>query len=229
MKWALGFVVTIFVSFLPPRYRGWWRHHESEEWNQPTVVSGLVQALGFAALYAYGYFWYRDWRIRTQLEMIEGVDVDPTFQAAVEYGAGVFSVFEYALNPLSMILLYFLIEGTVRMIAALSAGHCIGTLPLHLVAMVHGKLSRASAERALGPKAPDLVETGDGAEFDLRISCSRPKETWDRLMTISYKDELYEMAEHQQGPPPRRFVYLLRKMPPGKIVRGLEHYRPGEE
>lgn len=228
MRFAFAFLISTFLSFLPPQWRRWWRHAESEEWYAPTAVSSGLQFLTFSFLYVYGYFIYRAWRIQLQLDMTPDAAADPAFRAAVKYGAGIFSVFEYALNPVSLILLYMILESTVRMIGALAMKTSIGTLPLHLIAIVHQRLSKRRAQRALGPVVTDLVQRGDGTVFDLRIHSSRPKENWDRLMTIFYQDELYEVAGEENGEPPRRFVYLLRKMPPGKVVRGMHHYRPDE-
>ena len=47
-------------------------------------------------------------------------------------------------------------------------------------------------------------------------------------MTVSYEDQLYEVASQEEGTPPRRFVYLLRPKPDHKVVRGLHHYDPEE-
>lgn len=230
MKGIFRFLLGIFVSLLPPRYRG---SHDMAEFTGlkgPAIVSGLLQLLGFLYLHIYHLIYVYSSSLQGVSEQVfeSGKDIKLPMQQ-FSAGLGILGWLEYMINPVSLLLTYFLLEGMVRFVAALAAGETVATLPLALLARLHNRLDKASQEAALGPKAPDLVETGDGAEFDLRVSCSRPKETWDRLMTISYKDELYEMAEHQQGEPPRRFVYLLRKMPAGKIVRGLEHYRPGEE
>ena len=130
-------------------------------------------------------------------------------------GLGTLGLLEYMIHPVSLLLTYFLFEGMVRFIAALSTGQVLATLPLALIAGVHNRLDKAGEDKALGERTVDIVKKGDGAEFDLCILSSRPKFTWDKMMTISYQDQLYEMAEHREGPPPRRFVYLLRKMPGG--------------
>jgi hypothetical protein len=67
----------------------------------------------------------------------------------------------------------------------------------------------------------------NGTDYDLRIESCRPK-PWTALTTISYNDQLYEVAREFTGSPPRRFVYLLRKAPERKLVRGLHHYSPEE-
>jgi hypothetical protein len=77
------------------------------------------------------------------------------------------------------------------------------------------------------PPVADVVEPGDGAEFDLRIASCREK-PWDHLLTISYEDRLYEVAEERVDEGPRPFLYLLRFHPANKVVRRIHRYDPYE-
>ncbi|HEY5163101.1 MAG TPA: hypothetical protein VII81_08820, partial [Terriglobales bacterium] len=73
----------------------------------------------------------------------------------------------------------------------------------------------------------DLVQPGSG-DFALVIASCRPK-PWNNMTTISYEEKLYELAREAQAQPPRRWVYILRKRPESKIIRGaLYQYRPDE-
>jgi hypothetical protein len=67
----------------------------------------------------------------------------------------------------------------------------------------------------------------DDSKAELRIASCRPKD-WNAALTISYEDHLYEVARSFEEAPPRRFVYLLRRAPQSKVVRGLYHYDPNE-
>lgn len=53
---------------------------------------------------------------------------------------------------------------------------------------------------------------------------SKPK--WGHLMTDSYNDTLYEVTAYLEAAPLRRHVYLLRRAPEHKVVRGRHHYDP---
>ena len=97
-----------------------------------------------------------------------------------------------------------------------------------LVVSVWPRVKKLRAEWALGPRVVDTVERGDGRDYELRIASCRQKPNWNHLRTISFEDELYEVAKQEEGKPPRRFVYLLRKMPEGKVIHGLHHYRRDE-
>jgi hypothetical protein len=77
------------------------------------------------------------------------------------------------------------------------------------------------------PPIADAVEPGDGTEFDLPIASCRDK-SWDSLLTISYEDRLYEVAEERPGEPPHPFLYLLRFHPANKVVRRIHRYDPYE-
>ena len=229
MESVKAFLKLMLLSFLPARYRGVSALTEFEALRWPAMLSGLLQAavcagINFLRLLETQQFRVGDLGQRVLDAGHDTVLADRQFQL----GMGFVSLMEFVIHPVSLILFYFMFEGLVRYVAALTANQTVPTLPLHLVAKVHGRRDRAGEERALGERMIDLVEKGDGSEYVLRISSSRPKPNWDRLMTIQYDEQLYEMTEHKEGKPPRRFVYLLRKMPAGKIVRGLHHYRRDE-
>jgi hypothetical protein len=80
----------------------------------------------------------------------------------------------------------------------------------------------------MGPRVADVVERPGTPDGQLRIASCRPKPTWDHLMTVKYEDEFYEVGTEKMGTPPRPYVYLLRKLPQGKAIRSLHHYRPEE-
>ncbi len=229
MKAALAFLISILVSFLPPPWRRWWRHDESEELAFAAFISGILQMLTFFVLHLVHLFYFFEFGMQRAAReaLMAGQDIDMPMER-FGMSLGLMGWIEYMLHPVSLLLTYFLIEGSLRMIAGLAAKQAVATLPLHLLAMLQRGVARHSAERALGSKIVDRVETGDGPEFDLRIHTCRLRENWDRLMTISYRDNLYEIAEQTEGAPPHRFIYTLRKMPPGKVVRGMHHYRPDE-
>ena len=229
MKVALAFLISVLVSWLPPPWRRWWRHDESEELAFAAFISGALQVLAFLASHPIHLIhFYESSMMRQAREALDsGKDIGMPlehFQAA----SGFLGWIEYLLHPVSLTLTYFIIEGVVRMVAGLAAKQTIGTLPLHLLSMLQRGAARHSAKRALGPKIADRVERGDGGAFDLRIHTCRLRENWDRLMTISYQDELYEIVGQGDGTPPHRFTYALRKIPPGKVVRGMHHYHPDE-
>jgi hypothetical protein len=147
---------------------------------------------------------------------------------AVQFGAGFVVLVEYAIKPLTLLLVYFSIEGVLRLFAAWIGNECAGTMPLYLVAWGLGRIRRVWKERQLGPRVPDEVQQCKGISYDLCIASCRPKPGWDRLLTIEYNEQFYELYEEAKGCPPRPHIYRLRKLSPGRIIRGLHHYHPNE-
>ena len=144
-------------------------------------------------------------------------------------GFGLILALAYILRPLSVALLYFSIEGAVRLVAAVASGECIGTLPLYLLLVVQQKTRKEIREFKLGARIRDSVfPAPDGEpEYDLVIASCRPKD-WNHSLTISHEGRLYELVRWFETDPPRRFVYLLREAAQSKVVRGLHEYDPDE-
>ncbi len=145
-------------------------------------------------------------------------------------GMGIIFFLAYILLPVTLMLIYFGFEGAVRFVAAGATGEVVGTLPLALVDMAGQKWNAYYAEKKQGPRVPDLVSVPptDGSGYDLSIASCREKPGWDHLMTISYNETLYEVLDSVEGDEPRKHVYLLRRAPLHKVVRGLYHYDPEE-
>lgn len=234
----VNFLIGIALSLLPERYRSWWEPTSTVDFRRATMLSGLLQIVGCLFLLIHRYLAFFVQRVQELggTVMDSGKDIvlaDKTFQ----FGMGTIVTLEYLIQPLTLLLIYFGLEGLVRLGAAFITEELLPTLPLAVAVWVQERVGRRQAERALGPRVADLVERGDGKQYDLRILSCRPKPTWDRLMTVAFEDEHYEVVKEEAGRPPlqgepsgraRRFVYWLRKIPRGKIIRGLHHYDPNE-
>ncbi len=216
--WILGLV----ASLLPER----WRPVGLVSWPN-SFASGIAQLLTCGTVVLYRYFVYANARMMLVPASVTLSAAERNGETAV-MGLGIIILIEYLIHPVTILLIYFCIEGLVRAVAAYIGGETVGTLPLVLLAWVAQKYTARSYERSLGKRVPDVVEKPGPAGYDLRIASCRPKLGWDRLLTISYEDELYEVAEQESGSPPFQFVYLLRKKPEGKVIRGLHRYDPAE-
>jgi hypothetical protein len=129
--------------------------------------------------------------------------------------------------PLSLLLVYLAAEGLFRLVAAATTGEVLPNAILAIVAGLHGLAGSHYSEIKMGPRVADAIAPGTSPEFDLRVDSCRPKR-WTRITTIGYNDELYEVAKQFSGTPPRPYIYLLKRMPGGKVVRGIYHYDPSE-
>lgn len=225
----LGFLSGIVLSFLPKRYREWFP--ESMRWNLRlgAVLSGLVQCLGCLLIFSVRYLSFLQHRVGTLGGSAIARGAEEALGApAVQYGMGYVSMVEYVFHPLSLLLIYFTLEGALRFYAAAITEEIVATLPLHIVAWAQERLGQVRAERALGPRVADIVQQVYSGDYDLRIFSCRPKRNWDRLITVSYEGQLYAVAGEQQGKPPYRFIYHLQKTRFGWIVRNIHHYDPQE-
>ena len=214
-------LISSLASFLP------------QPWRRAISISELASAISGAAelVFCLGALIYR-YFIFTHLRMLADVNVmvkvaERGGETAV-MGSGLFLLMEYLIQPLTIVLCYFALEGVVRLVAATITEEVVPTLPLYLLLLLHQKLHRAGQERALGERIVDEVRFVESSPCCLRIASCRPKEGWNRLMTISYQDQLYEVAAAQEGNLPRPFVYLLRKKPDHKVIRGIHCYDPEE-
>jgi hypothetical protein len=225
----LSFLVGILISFLPKRYRDLFPDSLRGYLRAAAVVSGLVECLGCLGIFCVRYLVFLQQNVGALADRAIARGGEEVFGApAVQAGMGYVSTVEYIFHPLSLLLIYFTLEGAVRFYAAGITEEIVGTLPLHVVAWAQERLGQARAERALGPRVADIVEQVYSGDYDLRIFSCRPKRDWDRLITISYGDQLYAVVGEQAGKPPYRHIYHLRKTRFGWIVRNIHHYDPQE-
>ncbi len=220
-------LLGIFASLLPRSYRGRYLNDANVDIKRGAVLSGAAEFFltSVALWFRYPVFIHR--RMAESASAVAArYGSDKLVAGFSDLGSGVLGLVEYLLQPLSLLLIYFLLEAVVRLFAAVVSDEIVPSLPLQAVAWLHGAGARRQ-EITLGVRVIDLVQPGDEREYDLRIASCRPKD-WDQLLTISYNDQLYELSRELSGAPPRRFVYLLRKAPAGKVIRGLRHYDPAE-
>jgi hypothetical protein len=144
--------------------------------------------------------------------------------ASLDFSVGYLGLWAYILQPLNLLLIYLVAEGAVRLMAAVTTNEVIPSLPLAVLSWGQSFLSEAHSEWSMGERVPDSVEL-DPADSVLRIESCRPKQ-WNDLTTIRYRDQLFELATHTRGEPPRPYVYLLRLAPEHKVVRGMDDYDP---
>jgi hypothetical protein len=226
---SLGrFPLAMALTYLPASWRRKLNLLDLGDLRTPALISGILQIALFAALIALRYpAFVKSAMSSDAMERAQLAAMGKGGETAV-MGFGVILLAAYLVSPVTILLEYFLAEGFVRALAALVTGEVVPTLPLVGTAWALGRTQAAAAEKALGPRVEDLVQSGDGSLYHLLIASCRPKQGWDHLMTVSYQEHLYEVTAHAEGLPPRRFLYHLRRKPEGKVVRGLYHYDPAE-
>lgn len=214
MKHFLTYIAAVFMTILPPRYR------PDEGLRGPAMVSGLLQVLLFLFVLVFrAIAWIHP---RTDIDINTAVAVG----GARNFGSGIFLLVEFWMQPLHVFMFYLVIEGVIRVLAALVGHQVIGTLPLYPIAALHNFIDKRKHERELGDLIVDEVIRGGAQKgYDLKVYSCRPKLNWNPYMTIEFEGEFYQMFKEEPGASPRRFIYYLRKNPVGRVVVVIDHYR----
>ena len=218
MRGLVVYVYGMLLTLLPSRYRD----HEVLRGN--AITCGLLQTSASIFLIIYRMFAFVDQTSGSMGKRSELI-YDHIGGGAV-YASGVLALAEFAFHPLSIIGYYFCFEGVVRTMAALVAHQVIGTLPLYVVAGVHGVWRKRGYRRYVGNLIADEVVRGtERSNYDLKVYSCRPKLDWNSCVTIEFEDQFYQLMREEPGPERFRFVYYLRKNPIGRLVLQIRHYR----
>lgn len=204
MEWFLGLlfkVASVFVCLVPRRYRRSWPIRADADLRVPAIASGVLEILIGAP--------------GTALYVAVGLN-------AAKSGLGLAGL---VLNPM-LLFPFMLVEGIVRMLAAVGSAEILPTLPLQIVAWIHAARDGRAEDRERGELVVDVVEREDGVAYNLCIRSCRAKPHWNNYMTIRFEGDFYQMVREESGAGERKFVYLLRKNPPWRPVVVVYEYRP---
>jgi len=248
---ALGTVLAL----LPRRWRRGFGLDEAIPWARAAALSGCAESsLAFIGL----VYWYSHsvttWAANgLDSAMRNGPEAQVPGQAI-----GFSALMLWLIHPLTWCVGYFVLEGLVRLLAAVSTEQVVATLPLVGVDWIYGKLSgrapEGDAKHTPSAKAqvqefvsslkrgvmvlrlPHLEdecrETGEGPESFLEIHASHPKAEWNPPRVVRMGDAYYRLEGAVQGKPPRPFIYRLRRLAagvPGRTVLVYESPLPARE
>jgi hypothetical protein len=222
LSFAMDLFLSTLLSFLPKRYREMFTPDELPA--AAGIWSGLLEALTSAGLLVRGYYAYMSWRMANLPAEVFTKAGEKGGESAI-MGMGSIFMLEYLILPTTILLAFFMFEGFVRAIAATGADEVLPSVPLQILAFLHGHLSARNDERRLGTRIRDEVQPV--AAGSLLIASCRPK-PWTQLTTISHEGVLYELINESEGLAPRRFVYTLRRKPLTAVIRGIHDYNPDE-
>ena len=251
--WRLA--LGIVLAPLPRRWRHEFGLGEAIPWPRAAAVSGCAESLlAFVGL----VYWYSHsvttWAANAlDSAMRNGPEAQVPGQAI-----GFSALVLWLIHPLTWCVGYFVLEGLVRLLAAVSTEQVVATLPLVGVDWIYGKLSarapEGDAKHAPSAKAqlhefvfslkqvvmalrlPHLEDecrgTGEGPESFLEIHASHPKAEWNPPRVVRMGDAYYRLEEAVQRKPPRPFIYRLRRLAagvPGRTVLVYESRLPAKE
>lgn len=217
----MAFLTAMFMALVPRSWWGQWQPDSTVTLRRAALAEGALQLAVAGVLLVWRYvlfFALRAQQLSPVANSNEGTQLYYSFIVTVEY---------LLVHPWSWLLEYLSLEGAVRALTAWTSGEAVPNWVLRLLAWATASAAGRRAEAALGTRVADAVLPGDGREIALRIASCRPK-SWTPAVTISFRDELFELVREEAGAPPRRHVYLLRKAPASKLVRGVHQYDPEE-
>ena len=220
MDWP-NFLRGIFYSALPKSYWRSWRPSSTADFERSAIVSGLLECVVAFCLLILGYWHF----LIVRTHQLQGASA--TNEGSQLYVMTVLTL-EYVFHPFSLIALCMAGDGALRSWAAFFTDEVVPSIPLRITAFLQDRRQAKKREKSFGPELIDVFEHCPGEEDCLKISSTRPKEGWRRSISIAVQGEFYEVAGVESSPGPRPFVYLLRKMPMGAVIRGAYRYDPPE-
>ena len=211
------FIAGIYYSLLPQQWWRGWRYASTADFARSATVCGLAEMglFGWLTLQRFGHHMVARSKLVADVGMNEGTQL------------WVLAVFiaDFLIQLVSLVLIYFTLEGFARGYNAWLHDQVLPTLPLSLLARWQQKSRAATQEKALGERVRDFVERQSDGE--LRIASCRPKD-WTISTTISYEDQMWELAKSEELQGPRRYVYRLKLRSSSVPIRALRKYDPEE-
>jgi hypothetical protein len=204
------------LSYCPAWVRQTYRPESTLRILRAATWGGLGQLLlaGFALVLGLKNYFFT--RLHALAPHADGVN--STGEAVIVWMVA----FEYLLHPLSLLLIYLAIEGSIRFVGGLIAGEVVPSMAISLLFKVSDVLTRSHAQRQSFPAIPDLIEhLPDGR---VQISSAKAKIGWNASITVGISSQWFEVEREEEGKAPRPFTYILRPAPLGKILRRYEEY-----
>jgi hypothetical protein len=245
------FLLGPFLALLPKRWRALLRGRESIGWHTAGTLSGFGESLIalIAMMYWYSYS-VTGWVSRALDAALAG-KMGP---GVTDQEIGFTAVVIFATHPLTWLIAYAGVEGSVRLVGAAFTENNLGILPLFVLDKIYLKLtgqSGPSAAKAAGyeqgnwssytgairervrlsaaPLLPDeLCLSKNGTDEILEIRACRRKPDWTPPKTVRYQDVFYRLEASSDGPGPRPFRYRLRRLTAGVMGRTVLVYAPEE-
>jgi hypothetical protein len=247
---VLTYLLGPFLALLPRRWRKSLPRGSGVEWGRATVLSGFAEGAVALAALLYWYSYYMNLLVNNGLDSA----LSGKMGGATDHAIGFTALVIWATHPLTWLLAYAGVEGSVRLAGAAFTETNLGILPLFLLDKIIVKLSgrnEPNATKAAGykegnlssyagaikektllkklPQVPDeMCIRGDGPEEMLEIRACRRKPDWNPPRTVRYRDSFYRLEACSDGVPPRPFRYTLRKLSAGVMGRTVLIYTPEE-
>ena len=247
----LTFLLGPFLAALPKRWRQSLPMQKLIEWQIASVLSGFAEFLFGVAMML---FWY-SYSVTTWVSRgLDAALAGKTGPNVNDQQIGFMAIFIFATHPLTWLIAYVAVEGSIRLVGAAFAENNLGILPLFVADKIFLKVTGQSGPGiaqaagytetnlssyvgAIREKTrvmrtaiiPDeLCVTREGGDEFLEIRACRTKPDWTPPRTVKYQDTFYRLEESPRGSEPRPFRYRLRRLSAGVMSRTVLVYAPEE-
>ena len=209
---------------MPEPWRAKLPSAESIRWRPATFISGALEAL--LSLYALVVWYSYSVTHHTPVQLERALRAHPSVHPN-EMMMGLLGYVFVALNPVTWILCWFWFEGVIRALGAAFTEEIVGTLPLWIIDKSYRIFRQRRQERQRPPLLPDEVAWfKDGQVEFVKVASCQPKPTWQDRPTIRFQGEFFKIERAIACTDLRPYVYHLRRLQPGEIVRAPENYDP---
>jgi hypothetical protein len=218
---------AMLLSLLPARYRAMSRLDATRQLWLAAIFCSSAQVIIFSFIFVATFInestgiWEQASEVVLNNE--KGPEMDPV---QVRLTTGVLGLTAFTLRPVPLSLAYMAVEGAMRAFMAVAMGTILPTLPLGIVAAVHGLFGARKRREAAAVLAIDIVEPARDDTYDWHVLSAQPKREWGPYTGIQYKGELYLLDGEQSELGLRPFGYRLRKNPPGNLLVVVSNYDP---
>jgi hypothetical protein len=243
-SFVLTYIAGPLAALLPARWRNALPFAGHVQWPRAATLSGVLEiaAAVFALVNWYQYTMYPivDRGVDLALNGKLGGVTDQQIAGAA------YTVF--LLHPLTWVLVYFFMEGAVRLCGAAFADNVLGILPLGFIDRTLSLATNRTEARPAFPvqrnaqsfagavrertmlsrlkQVPDeLHYATDQAQELLEIWASRRKDDWLAPKVVRVDDQYYRLEENSVENGPRPFRYRLRRLERGVPGRSVLLYK----
>ena len=239
------YIAGPLAALLPYRWRKALPFAGLIQWNRAAILSGILQIA--AAILALA-----NWYQYTMYPIVDrGVDMAlkgklPGEVTDQQIAGAAYMVFLF--HPLTWLLIYFFLEGAVRLCGAAISENVLGTLPLGLIAWAQSLVTGRTASKPEYPvernaqsfagavrerailsrlkQVPDELHFAtDQTQELLEIWASRRKDDWVAPKVVRVDEHYYRLEGNSVEHGPRPFHYRLRRLERGVPGRSVLLYK----
>ena len=248
---VLTYFLGPFLALLPRRWRNLLPYGSGMNWRRAMVLSGFGESVVALAALMSWYSYYMNLLVDRGLDAAITGKMGP---GVTGQEIGFTALIIWATHPLTWLITYAGVEGSVRLVGAAFTETNLGIFPLFVFDKIFLKLSgrsEQSAAKAAGysdsnfssylgairekaaikrlPLVPDeLFFSGVAPDEFLEIRACRRKPDWTPPKTVRFQEAFYRLEACSDGHAPRPFHYRLRRLSAGVMGWGVLVYSPEE-